>query len=107
MELLGNILMSVVGGAAGQGGVNLYIWIKQFLNDTFKDQSETKILQALESIGNLADSDIRKRVDELSRLKKLTAVEAEELTALLINLAHGTRFHTTHGKLRSSFVRCE
>src|SRR5205807_975642 len=33
--------------------------------------------------------------------------QAEELTALLINLAHGARFHTTHGTPRSSFLRCE
>src|SRR5262249_7694503 len=75
--------------------------------DTFKDESERKIVRALEAIGNLADSDIRKRVDELSRLKKLPPNQAEELTALLINLAHGTRFHTMHGTPRSSFVRCE
>src|SRR5215813_3984325 len=99
--------MSVLGGAAGQAGQNLYTRVKRFFHDTFRDQSETNILQALEAIGNLSDSDIRKRVEDLSRLKKLPAEQAEELTALLINLAHGTRFHTTHGTLRSSFVRCE
>jgi serine/threonine protein kinase len=46
-------------------------------------------------------------VDEFSRLEKLPADQAEELTALLINLAHGARFHTTHGTARSSFLRCE
>jgi serine/threonine protein kinase len=107
MDLLGSILMSVAGGVAAQAGRSLYDGLKQYLNDTFKDQSEKKILQALAAIGNLADSDIRKRVDELARLKKLSADQAEELTALLINLAHGTRFHTTHGTARSSFVRCE
>lgn len=107
MDLIGTILMSVVGGVAAQGGHNLYLWLKQCLNDTFKDQSEKKVLQALEAIGNLADSDIRKRVDELSRLKKLPTDQAEELTALLINLAHGARFHTTQGTARSSFLRCE
>jgi serine/threonine protein kinase len=107
MDLLGSILMSVVGGAAAQVGHSVYHWLKQSLSDFFKDQSDTKILEALEAIGNLADSDIRKRVDELSRLKKLPAGQAEELTALLINLAHGTRFHTTHGTPRSSFLRCE
>lgn len=107
MDLLGSILMSVAGGAAAQAGRSLYDWLKQYLNDTFKDQSETKIVQALEAIGNLADSDIRKRVDDFTRLKKLPADQAEELTALLINLAHGTRFHTTHGSPRSSFLRCE
>ncbi|HKB40888.1 MAG TPA: protein kinase [Gemmataceae bacterium] len=107
MDFLASILMSVLGGAAGQAGQNLYTRVKRFFHDTFRDQSETNILQALEAIGNLSDSDIRKRVEDLSRLKKLPAEQAEELTALLINLAHGTRFHTTHGTLRSSFVRCE
>jgi len=107
MDLFGSILMSVVGGAAAGAGHNLYAWLKHYLNDTFKDKSEGKIVQALEAIGNLADSDIRKRVDELARQKKLSADQAEELTALLINLAHGTRFHTTHGTPRGSFLRCE
>jgi serine/threonine protein kinase len=107
MDLLGSILMSVVGGAAAQAGHSLYHWLKQGLNEFFKDKSEAKIREALEAIGNLSDSDIRKRVEELSRLKKLPTDQAEELTALLINLAHGTRFHTTHGTPRSSFVRCE
>jgi serine/threonine protein kinase len=81
--------------------------LKQSFNDFFKDKSDRTIYQALEQIGNLSDTDIRKRVDELTRLKKLPADQAEELTALLINLAHGTRFHTTHGTPRSSFLRCE
>src|SRR5262249_38677372 len=42
-----------------------------------------------------------------ARETKLPDVQAEELTGLLINLAHGTRFHTTHGTPRSSFLRCE
>jgi serine/threonine protein kinase len=107
MDLLSSILMSVVGGVGAQAGHNLYNWLKHYLNDTFKDKSEKNILHALEAMGNLAASDIRKRVDELSRLKKLPADQAEELTALLINLAHGTRFHTTHGTPRSSFLRYE
>jgi serine/threonine protein kinase len=107
MNLLSSILMSVVGGAAAQAGQSVYNWLKQYLSEAFKDQSEEKIVQALETIGNLADSDIRKRVNELTKLKKLPDDQAEELTALLINLAHGARFHTTHGTARSSFLRCE
>jgi serine/threonine protein kinase len=107
MDLLGSILTAVAGGAAAQAGRSLYDWLKQYLSDTFKDRSESQILRALEDIGNLAASDIRKRVDEFSRLKRLPADQAEELTALLINLAHGTRFHTTQGTPRSSFLRCE
>jgi eukaryotic-like serine/threonine-protein kinase len=107
VDILGNIIMSLLGGAAGQAGTHLYTRLKQFFSDHFRDETDKKVIDALVSIGNLSDSDIRKRVDELARLKKLPTVEAEELTALLINLAHGTRFHTTHGTLRSSFVRCE
>jgi serine/threonine protein kinase len=107
MDVIGSIVLSIIGGAAAQAGRSLYDRLKHYLNDTFKDQSETNIVQALEAIGNLADSDIRKRVEELSRLKKLPANQAEELTVLLINLAHGARFHTTHGTPRSSFLRCE
>jgi hypothetical protein len=107
MDLLGGILLSAAGGVAAQAGRNLYDWLKLSLHAAFKDQSEAKIVQALEAIGNLADGDIRKRVEELARLEHLPAAEAEELTALLINLAHGARFHTTHGTARSSFLRCE
>jgi hypothetical protein len=70
MDILGHILLSLAGGAAAQAGHGLYGWLRQNLNDLFKDHSETKIVEVLESIGNLADGDIRKRVDELSRLKK-------------------------------------
>jgi serine/threonine protein kinase len=107
MDLVGGILLQIAGGAAAQAGRGLYVWLKQYINDAFKDKSEAAIVQALESIGNLADSDIRKRVDELTKLKKLSVDQAEELTALLINLARGTRFHTTQGTPRSSFLRCE
>jgi hypothetical protein len=107
MDFLGSILMSMAGGVAAKAGQNLYYSLKKYLTDTFKDQSEKKIVQTLGEIGNLADTDIRKRVDELARLKKLSADQAEELAALLINLAHGARFHTTHETPRSSFLRCE
>jgi serine/threonine protein kinase len=107
MDMLGSILMSLVTGAAAQAGRTLYDVLKERLHDLFKEKSETSIVQALEAIGNLADSDIRKRVEELARLKKLPADQAEELSVLLINLAHGARFHTTHGTPRSSFLRCE
>jgi serine/threonine protein kinase len=107
MDFLGSILLSVVGGIAAQAGRSVYDIVKQYINDTLKDKSEKSIVQALDAIGNLSDSDIRKRVDELARLKKLAANQAEELSVLLINLAHGARFHSTHGTPRSSFVRCE
>jgi hypothetical protein len=107
MDFLASILTSLAGGAARQIGANLYDWLKRQLNDLVKDQSETQIIQALEAIGNLADGDIRRRVEELGRLKQLSADQVEELIALLINLSHGARFHTTHGTPRSSFLRCE
>jgi serine/threonine protein kinase len=107
VDFLDTILMSVAGGIASGVGQNLYERLKAYLNDMFKDQREQKITKALEQIGNLADADIRKRVAEFARLKKLPVDQIEELTALLINLAHGSRFHTTHGTPRSSFLRCE
>jgi serine/threonine protein kinase len=107
MEYLGQILFSLAGGISAQAGQSLYDYLRQWLHDFFKDSSGTKIFAALESIGNLADSDIRKRVNELVRLKKLSMEQADELSTLLINLAHGSRFHTTHGTANSSFVRCE
>jgi serine/threonine protein kinase len=107
MDILGSILMSVVGGVAGQAGRKVYDAAMGALRGFFADKSEKNIVQALEAIGNLADKDIRRRVDELARLKKLPPDQAEDLSLLLINLAHGARFHTANGKVRSSFVRCE
>jgi hypothetical protein len=107
MDIVSSILMSIVGGAGAQAGHSLYSRVKQWFNDSFKDNREIKIIQALESIGNWADNDIRKRVDEFAQLKKLPADQTEELSALLINLAHGTRFHTTNGTPRSSFLHCD
>jgi serine/threonine protein kinase len=107
MDFLDKILLGVAGGIATGVGQHLYDQLKNYLNEFFKDKREHKITKALEEIGNLADGDIRRRVEEFARLKKLTAGQAEELTGLLVNLAHGARFHTTHGSARSSFVRCE
>jgi serine/threonine protein kinase len=107
MDLLTPILLGVATGAATQAGHHLYDRVKQLLNDLFKHNSEAKIRAAFEAMGNWSDADIRRRVDEFVRLKKLPADQAEELTILLINLAHNTRFHSTHGTPRSSFLRCE
>lgn len=107
LNIVGTILTSVAGGIAAQAGTSMYQWLKGCLAGLFADHSEAKILAALESIGNSSDADIRRRVDELTRDKKLTPNQAEELTVLLINLAHGARFHTTQGSPRSSFLRCE
>jgi serine/threonine protein kinase len=107
IDFLDSILLSVAGGIATGVGQHLYDRLKNYLNELFKDKREYSITKALEEIGNLADGDIRRRVEEFARLKKLSVGQAEELTALLINLAHGARFHTTHGTARSSFLRCE
>jgi serine/threonine protein kinase len=107
MDLLGTILMSAVGGLATGAGQNLYHWMKHSLNELFKDKREKDVVKALGEIGNLADIDIRKRVNEFARLKKLPADKIEELTTLLINVAHGSRFHTTNGTPHSSFLNCE
>src|SRR4051794_37466785 len=107
MDLLDRILLSVAGGIATSAGQHVFERLKHYLNELFKDNREHKILKALEDIGNLADRDIRRRVEEFARLQKLPAGQAEELSALLINLTHGVRFHTTNGNARSSFLRCE
>ncbi len=107
IDFLDSVLLSVAGGIATGAGQHLYDRLKNCLHELFKDKREYRITEALDEIGNLADGDIRKRVEEFARLKKLPAGQAEELTALLINLAHGARFHTTHGTVRSSFLRCE
>jgi serine/threonine protein kinase len=107
IDFLDSVLLSVAGGIATGVGQHLYDRLKNSLNELFKDKREHSIIKMLEEIGNLADVDIRRRVEEFARLKRLPADQAEELTALLINLAHGARFHTTHGTPRSSFLRCE
>lgn len=107
MDIVGHILFSVAGGAATQVGGALYNWVKQSLAGLLKDAPDERALEILAAIGNLADSDIRRRVEQFAREARLPEAQAEELTGLLINLAHGTRFHTTHGTLRSSFLRCE
>jgi serine/threonine protein kinase len=85
MDFLDSILLSVAGGVATGVGQHLYDRLKNYLNDLFKDKREHNIIKALEEIGNLADGDIRRRVEEFARLRKLPAGQAEELTALLIN----------------------
>jgi serine/threonine protein kinase len=107
MDLIASICFSVVGGIASEAGRSIGSRVKDWLYDAFKDKSDSSIYDALASAGNLADSDIRKRVAELAGQKKLSQTEADELTNLLINLARGVRAHSTQGTLRSSFVRCE
>lgn len=107
MDIIASICLSVVGSIAGQAGKSIALSVKDWLFDAFKDKSDKNIYDALAAAGNLADSDIRKRVADLAEQKKLPPDEAEELADLLINLAHGVRAHSTQGTLRSSFVRCE
>jgi hypothetical protein len=54
MNFLDSILTSMVVSAAAKAGQGLYYWLKKYLTDTFKDQSEKKIVQTLEEVGNLA-----------------------------------------------------
>ncbi len=107
MDIITTICLSLVSGIASHAGQVIAARAKDWLYELFKDKSDKSIYDALAAAGNLADSDIRKRVAELTAQKKLPAAEAEELATLLINLAHGIRAHTTHGSLRSTFVRCE
>lgn len=107
MDLITTLCLSVAGSIASEAGRTVFVRVKDWLYDSFKNQSDKNIYEALASAGNLADSDIRKRVAELAAQKKLSDNDAEELANLLINLAHGVRAHTTQGTLRSSFVRCE
>lgn len=107
MDIIASICLSVVSTIAGQAGKSIALSVKDWLFDAFKDKSDKNIYDALAAAGNLSDSDIRKRVAELTAQKKLSTDEAEELADLLINLAHGVRAHSTQGTLRSSFVRCE
>ena len=69
--LASTIIISVVGGAAGQAGRYLYDWFKETISGTFKDKTDADAKKALDEIGNLADSVIRKRVHEIARHKKL------------------------------------
>jgi serine/threonine protein kinase len=107
MDIIADICLSVVGGIASHAGQSIAVRVKDWLYEAFKDKSDRNIYDALAAAGNLADTDIRKRVSELTAQKKLSAPQAEELATLLINLAHGARAHSTHGSLRSTFVRCE
>jgi serine/threonine protein kinase len=107
MDVLTHILVSIAGGAAAQVGGALYNLVKQSLATMIEDAPEEKTLQILAAIGNLSDQEIRRHVEQFAREKKLSESQAEELITILINLAHGTRFHTTHGTLGSSFLRCE
>jgi serine/threonine protein kinase len=107
MDLIASICFNVVGGIATEAGKGIASRVKGWLFDAFKDKSDKNIYDALAAAGNLADSDIRKRVADLVSQKKLSACEGEELANVLINLAHGVRAHSTQGTFRSSFVRCE
>jgi serine/threonine protein kinase len=107
MDLLSSVCVSIVGGIASEAGKGIAYRVKDWLYDYFQNKSDKSIYEALAAAGSLADADIRKRVGELTAHSKLSAGEAEELTNLLINLAHGARAHSTQGTLRSSFVRCE
>jgi hypothetical protein len=75
----------VTGGIASEAGRSVASRVKAWLYDAFEDKSDKNIYDALAAAGNLADSDIRKRVAELATQKKLPESQAEELANLLIN----------------------
>lgn len=107
MDIITTICFSVIGGVASEAGKSIASQVKDWLYESFKDKPDKNIYEALVAAGNLADSDIRKRVNDLAKQKKLSDGEAEDLANVLINLSHGLRAHSTQGTLRSSFVRCE
>src|SRR4051812_22376087 len=85
MDILGTVFASVLGGACTKVGYTLYDRIKQRLNDLFKDDREARVVEMLEQIGNLADLDIVKRVEELTEGTEVPPEDAEEFKNLLIN----------------------
>src|SRR6185295_9209256 len=97
MEIVAAILTGIVSTAASQVGQSIFNRLKAVIHSFCSESTDAELRQALDQIGNLTDSDIRRRVDELTRRGQLTPVQAEELTNLLLNLASGINFHTTQG----------
>lgn len=107
MDIISSLCLSIAAGIANEAGRTVAAQAKDWLFNFFKDKTDKDIYAALASAGNLSPTDIRKRVGELAKKQKLGDAQVEELVDVLINLSHGVRRHTTHGTLRSSFVRCE
>jgi len=108
--MLEMILPSVIEAACTFGMMQAGQAMVACLRKWGMKQKASTIRQLLQELGCSSKEHIREHVERwLQKHPEVTIDEAqrENLIALLINLADGARLHTTHGHLRSSFVRSE
>jgi len=106
MEILSSLLQALFTDVTAKTAVSMYHWVVRYMTGKCDGQPEAVVLKLLNDLGCLGENDIRRQVSAFARRAKLADGQAEELTALLINLARGAHFHTTQGTPRSSFLRC-
>jgi serine/threonine protein kinase len=105
------VLQALLQGLAAAVGTvqtsyNLYHWLSQRLRKWGHEKTAREIKQLLDSLGCVAESAVRKLIADWARdHPELTAMQQEELTAILVNLTRGARFLSTQGTPRSSFLR--
>src|SRR5207237_1572969 len=102
MAVLANLLRVLFAYVTTKAAVNTYHWVIRYVTGRCDGQPDAAVLKLLRDVGCLTEHDIRRQVTGFARRAKLADAQAEELTALLINLARGARFHTTQGTPRSS-----
>jgi serine/threonine protein kinase len=87
------------------GICDVYGIVRRVLNK-LRTQPAEMVRAFLNDLGCRSDTEIRRLVEQWDSPRPLEEAEREELIALLLNLAHGTRASTTRGTLTSSFTRC-
>jgi serine/threonine protein kinase len=99
------IFQALLGAVAAPAGAAVYSLLVGAIRSWAQDQTEANVLQALRDLGSLTEADVLKRVEEFAGEAKLTRDQQQDLTTLLLKLAHGARFHTTHGTPYSAYLR--
>jgi hypothetical protein len=104
--LAGDYVKEAIKGVARRG-VKWYQWLVGYFKYAVPLSRSDEVRRLLYELGCVSDADVRKLVEGWAKVHQVDETEREELIALLINLTHGARFHSTHGTPTSSFLRSE
>jgi Protein kinase domain len=106
MEMLAVILAGVVPAISiASGTLTIAGHLRGFIREYLRGKPSNQALAFLRGLGCTNDAQVRALVENWKTSPPLTPAVREELAQLLINLVHGTRFHTTHGSPTSLFIR--
>ncbi|MEZ6121558.1 MAG: hypothetical protein R3C49_00125 [Planctomycetaceae bacterium] len=84
-----------------------YHGVRYSVRNYFHGKKTEKLREFLAAMGASTPDQIRSLVEACSSFQDMNEQQREEVSSVLINLHSGAGFLTTHGAVRSSFIRSE